>query len=102
MKRADDKPKRAEARGTLAAPTAPVAPLFVGCDNAIAALGMTWREACAVAKAAGVAPIEIGQRRVYSARQLVEVLERRAAPRVPLAEPSGEALVLARLGRGAS
>ncbi|MCL4840156.1 MAG: hypothetical protein KJ058_19580 [Thermoanaerobaculia bacterium] len=83
-------------RGTRTAPTAPVAPLLVGPDNAVAARGCSWREALALARSVGVPVVEVGERRLIPARQLAEALERGAAE--PELDP--EAAVLARLGRG--
>lgn len=92
--------KRAEARGTRAAPTAPVTPALVGPDNAVAVLGLSWREALHLARELCVPVVTVGARQVISARALVEAVETKAAPSGAAAEPTGEALVLARLGRG--
>lgn len=85
-------------RGTRSAPTAPVAPVLVGPDNAIAVLGLSWREALHVARELGVPVVSVGARQLISARALLEALERRAQPAEPELNP--EAVVLARLGRG--
>ncbi len=80
---------------------APLVPIMIGPANVEAALGLTWREALALAKRLGVRVVESGERRVISARELLAAIERDARP-VAIAEPTGEALVLARLGRRAA
>lgn len=71
---------------------------MIGPDNAIGALGVTWREALALARDLGVPVAHVGARQLISARALLDALERRAAPSPPT-EQSAEAVVLSRLGR---
>ena len=59
-----------------------VAPIYIGRDNAAAALGRTWRATQDLAAELGVKPRKVGRIALYPAAELVAAIEARAAIQV--------------------
>lgn len=56
-----------------------VAPIYIGCNNAEAALGRSWRCVQDKARELGVQPRRVGRVTLYLASELVAAIERHAS-----------------------
>jgi hypothetical protein len=69
---------------------APIAPLFIARDNAVAAVGREWRVVQDLARELGVRPRRVGRVALYVAAELVAAIERHASASEPSSSEQSE------------